>query len=166
MNTRLLRVIGMVVMLHAPITLAWAGKAELREPSELAKLLIVSPQCCVIDARSEQRRNKQPIPGTIGYGNGLRIQPTSVILVVGDDDRRALEVARALARIGPHDALAVRGGLAGWQSLEKQLQAEAAKPGSTYSFVIPHDTCQQAEPLHIFPGKRVAPEMSRPPKQP
>ena len=71
------RGVAMVGMLHASLTPAWAGKAALREPSELATLLIASPQCCVIDARDEQRRIKQPIPGTIGYGKGLRIQPTS-----------------------------------------------------------------------------------------
>jgi rhodanese-related sulfurtransferase len=163
MNASLLRLFGLTLLL-ACIGSAWAGKAELRDPSDLAKLMIASPQCCVIDARTEQRREKQPIPGTIGYRKDLQLQPSSVMLVVADDDRRALEVARELARIGPHDALAVKGGVAGWQSLDRQLQAEAAKPGSTYSFVIPHDTCQQAEPLHVFPAKKAAPQMSTPAK--
>lgn len=166
MNPRRLRLALALGMLHACLASAVAGQAALREPSELAQLLVASPQCCVIDARSKPRRDRQPIPGTIAYGKGLRIQPTSVILVVGDDDRRALEVARALARTSAHDALAVKGGIAGWRALEKQLQAEAAKPGSGYSFVIPHDTCQQAEPLHVFPARRAPPPASRPPGSP
>jgi hypothetical protein len=45
---------------------------------------------------------------------------------------------------------------------EHQLQAEASKPGSKFTFVVPHNTCEQGKPLQIFEAKPAAPAMSRP----
>lgn len=83
-------------------------------------------------------------------------------VVVGDTDAHALAVAKTLARSSAHDVYAVKGGIATWKATEHQLQAEAGKPGWKFSFVVPHNTCEQGKPLQIFEAKPAAPAMSRP----
>ena len=139
-----------------------AATAALQDDAQLVALLTQSPQCCVIDARSAQRRKEAELPGALAYSDDLRIKPTSVVIVLADTDARAMVVARALAKSSPHKAYAVKGGYMAWQSVEFRLEAQAAKPGSKFTFVIPHDTCQQGTPLHVFEAKPARPVASRP----
>ncbi len=147
------------ILLGASVS-AHAARASLRDDVQLMSLLTRTPQCCVIDARSVQRRNDAELPGALVYSERLRIEPTSVVIVVADSDARAMDVARALAKGSTYDVHAVKGGFMTWQSVEFRLQAQATKAGSKFSFVIPHDTCQQGTPLHVFEAKPSRPGAS------
>lgn len=139
-----------------------AATALLQDDAQLASRLVDSPQCCVIDARSAQRRNESILPGALTYHDGMRVKPTSAVVVIADTDARALAVARTLAQASPHDFYAVKGGFAAWRSVEARLRAEAGKPGSKYTFVVPFNTCEQGKPLHVFEAKPTRPAMSTP----
>ena len=141
---------------------AHAATASLQDDAQLMALLTVSPQCCVIDARSAQRRKDAELPGALAYNDGLRIKPTSAVIVLADTDARAMNVAKALAKGGPHPVYAVKGGYLAWQSVELRLQAQADRAGTKFSFVIPHDTCQQGTPLHVFEAQPARPGASKP----
>jgi rhodanese-related sulfurtransferase len=141
---------------------AHAATASLRDDAQLMDLLTKSPQCCVIDARSAQRRKDAELPGALAYAEGLRIKPTSAVIVLADNDARAMNVAKALAKGGPHPVYAVKGGYLAWQSVELRLQAQADRAGTKFSFVIPHDTCQQGTPLHVFEAQPARPGASKP----
>lgn len=162
MTLRRLAAVVLVSALHVAALAAAAppaASASLQGEAALAARLTQSPQCCVIDARSAQRRQAAALPGALPYSAKLRIAPTSAVVVLADSDDRALAVARLLARSSAHDVYAVKGGLPAWQSVLTRLQAEAAKPGSKFGFVIPLDTCQQGEPLQVFearPARSVA----------
>lgn len=139
-----------------------AAIALLQDDAQLASRLVDSPQCCVVDARSTQRRNDAALPGALTYRDGMRVKPTSAVVVIADTDARALAVARTLTQTGPHDVYAVKGGLPAWRSVEARLRAEAGKPGSRYTFVVPFNTCEQGKPLHVFEAKPTRPAMSTP----
>lgn len=139
-----------------------AATASLRDDAQLTALLAKSPQCCVIDARSAQRRRDAELPGALIYAADLRIKPTSVVIVLADADARALEIARTLARSSAFDVYAVKGGYVAWQSVEIRLQAEASKPGSKFTFVVPYNTCEQGKPLHVYEAKPARPAASKP----
>ncbi|WP_298830578.1 hypothetical protein [uncultured Piscinibacter sp.] len=160
MRTRTIAALVLAVLLQIVAASARAGNASLRDDEQLLALLVESPQCCVIDARSAKRRAAAALDGALVYRDGLRIQATSAVVVVADSDARGLAVARTLARRSPHDVYAVKGGYLAWQSVAIRLQAEASKPGSKFTFVIPHNTCQQDTPLHVFEAKPPRPAAS------
>jgi hypothetical protein len=153
-------------LLGAPLLLAMVAAhgatASLRDAAQLEALLKQSPQCCVIDARSAERRAASPLDGSLAWRRDLHIEATSIVVVVGDTDVGALEVARVLVKRAPHDVVAVKGGLSGWQAVLTRLEAAAREPGSPYTFVIPRNTCQQDTPLHVFEAKPAQPAMSTP----
>jgi rhodanese-related sulfurtransferase len=159
---RLLCALMLGLGLHFTAPSASAATAALRDDAQLVAILTASPQCCVIDARSAPARKDAELPGALAYGEGLRIKPTSVVIVLADTDPRALAVARRLAKNSAHEVYAVKGGFLAWQSVEVRLQAQASKPGSKFTFVIPHDTCQQGKPLHVFEAKPSRPAASPP----
>lgn len=135
---------------------SWAGVASLRDEAQLFSLLSAAPACCVIDARSDKARQADAMPGALQYRDGLRVKPTSHAVVLADSDDRALAVARKVARASPHAVYAAHGGLRAWRTVQARLQAQAAGPGSKFSFVIPHNTCEQGAPLHVFKAEAPA----------
>jgi rhodanese-related sulfurtransferase len=152
--------LGWVLLAATPAT--HAAMAVLQDDVQLASRLVGSPQCCVIDARSPRQRKEVELPGALTYREDLRIKPTSAVIVMADTDARALAVARTLAKNSPHDVYAVKGGLPAWRSVQVRLQAQASKPGSKYTFVVPFNTCEQGKPLHVFEAKPARPPMSTP----
>ena len=162
MTTRWLAaaLLGWVLLAATPSTRA--ATALLQDDAQLAALLTLSPQCCVIDARSPQRRKDVELPGALAYREDLRIKPTSAVVVMADTDARALAVARTLAKTSPHNVYAVKGGFLAWRSVEVRLQSQASKPGSKYTFVVPFNTCEQGKPLHVFEAPPARPAMSTP----
>ena len=139
---------------------AWAGAASLRNDAELFTLLQPSPACCVIDARSAKARQAEAMPGALQYRDGLRIKPTSHAVVVADTDAQALAVARKLAGASAHEIYAIKGGVPAWRAVEGRLQAHASKAGTRFSFVIPHNTCEQGKPLQVFKAENSVPAQS------
>jgi hypothetical protein len=140
---------------------ALAGVASLRNDAELFSLLSASPACCVVDARSEKARQAAVMPGALPYRDGLLLKPTSHAVVVADTDARAMAVARKVAAASEHEVYAAKGGLEAWRAVEARLQAHAARSGSKFSFVIPHNTCEQGKPLHVFKAEGPAPASSK-----
>lgn len=162
MTTRLVAALVLCLLLQFAAVSAHAGNASLRDDAQLMALLVESPQCCVIDARSAKSRADAVLAGALVYRDSLRIKATSVVVVVADSDARALAVAGSIARRSPYDVYAVKGGYLAWQSVAIRLQAEANKPGSKFTFVIPHNTCQQDTPLHVFEARPSRPAASKP----
>lgn len=140
---------------------AWAGVASLRNDAQLFLLLSADPACCVIDARSDKARRADAMPGALQYPDGLRVKPSSHAVVVADSDALALAVARKVASASPHAVYATQGGLQAWRAVESRLQDHAARPGSKFSFVIPHNTCEQGKPLHVFKAEGPATASSK-----
>ncbi len=141
---------------------ATAGNASLQDDAHLVALLTTSPQCCVVDARSTQRRQEAELPGALVYRDDLLIKPSGVVVVLADADAKALAVARTLAKSSPYDVYAVKGGFVAWNAIELRLQAQAGKPGSKFTFVVPHNTCEQGAPLQVFEAKPARPAASKP----
>lgn len=152
---------GAVALLLAGAGAAWAGAASLRNDAQLFSLLSAAPACCVIDARSDKARQADALPGALQYRDGLLVTPTSHAVIVADTDAQALAVARKVAVASAHAVYAAKGGLPAWRAVETRLQAQAAKPGSKFSFVIPHNTCEQGKPLHVFKAEGPASASSR-----
>lgn len=75
-----------------------AGNITLQNKVQLEALLKESSPCCVIDARDEKRRKQNPISSALAYKAGMKINPTSAVVVVADTDERALAVGEALAK--------------------------------------------------------------------
>ena len=140
---------------------AWAGAALLRDDAQLFLLLSAAPACCVIDARSDKARQADALPGALQYRDGLRVKPTSHAVIVADTDGRAMDVARKVAPASAHAVYAAKGGLPTWRAVEARLQAHAAKPGAKFSFVIPHNTCEQGKALYVFKAEGQAAASSK-----
>jgi hypothetical protein len=153
----------LALALQAGSSGALAARAILVDEAALVPVLGAVPQCCVVDARSARQRAAAAIEGALPYTKQLRVRPTGTVVVVADDDARALSVAKAVARTSGHDVHALRGGPNAWHSVERELQAQAARPGASLTFVIPRNTCEQGEPLQILRSKPV-PGASRVPQ--
>lgn len=136
----------------------WAG-VSLQGEAELVAALHANPPCCIIDARSEPRRQELPLEDALRYKHGLRIVPTASVVVVADDDAKAQAVGATLAKQHPGKTiLAVRGGAPAWKAALKTLEAMPASsaahgPTGALSFVIPHNTCETGKPLQVLISK-------------
>lgn len=136
---------------------ASAGVSLQGQPALVASLK-AQPACCVIDARSAAQRRKHPLADALPYKPGLRIVPTAAVVVVADDDKQAQKVGAALARQHPGKSiLAVQGGVLAWEASLKALEGTNASTahgaGKSYSFVIPHNTCETGQPLQVLTSK-------------
>lgn len=147
---RALRILSAALAICTIAAPAWAAKPMLLDEGALASRLKSAAPCCVIDARGQIARAVTPLPDTLAYKKGMKINPTSVVIVIADSDAQALEVGEALAATsGATDVVAVKGGAATWQAL-----AGGASGAPAMTFVIPKNTCEQAEPLQTLPFKR------------
>lgn len=141
-----------VISLAAP---AAHADAALRSVEQLKFALRTHAPCCVIDARSEAQRAAQPLAEALVWREDLRIEPTASVVVVADNDARALELAQQLAQAHPGKTIwAVEGGVQAWASV---LAAKTADPpgGRALQFVIPRNTCESGSPLQHL---RTAPQ--------
>jgi len=135
--------------------LAVSAAASLRDEVDLIEALKRQPQCCVIDARSDAKRQQHALADALTYKTGLSIVPTDSVIVVGDDNQSALKVANALARQHPGKTIyAVRGGVTSWEFVRKALEKVTASSSGAapagVSFVIPHNTCETGAPLQVL----------------
>lgn len=134
---------------YAVIAAMWlaapaAAEVSLRDKAALEAFLAGDTPCCVIDARSAKNRKSAPLANALAYRNGLKINPTGVVVVIADTDARAVEVGEILAASSKaKDVYAVQGGIATWKA-STIAGLFASKPRS---FVIPKNTCEQGTPL-------------------
>ncbi|PWB51980.1 MAG: hypothetical protein C3F18_08655 [Nitrosomonadales bacterium] len=130
---------------------AWAATAALLDGNHLREVLKKNQPCCVIDARGEGARKQQPIPFAVIYKEGIKPKPGGFALVVGGNDRQALEIAQAVARKSGQDVYAVKGGYAAWIQIQagggKSAAPETLMP---QNFTIPSNTCEQGQALHEY----------------
>ena len=132
--------------------------AQLMGEVELIEALKSQPPCCVIDARSDSTRKQQPLDDALVFRADLSIIPTASVIIVGDDNAKALVIANLLNEKHPgKEIYAVRGGIAAWtfvrRALDKTSHTSGAAPAGI-SFVIPHNTCETGAPLQILNSNR------------
>jgi hypothetical protein len=126
------------------------------DQKQLQHALKASPPCCVIDGRSEANRKKRPLDEALIYRPGLQINPSAAIVVLGDDDAGARQVAADLdTRYPGKRILVVSGGIDTWEAVQVALSREAASgaPPGAFSFVIPKNTCESGSPLQKLRSK-------------
>lgn len=135
------------------------AQATLRDEVDLIEALKHTPPCCVIDARSDAKRQQHTLADALTYRPGLSIVPTASVIVVGDDNQGALKVAEGLAKQHPGKTIyAVRGGASAWEFVRKALDkvtasSTAGAPPVGGSFVIPKNTCESGETLQVLTSK-------------
>jgi hypothetical protein len=150
------RTIAVAAGLAACIAVACEASAAvvLQDRAGLARLLQDATPCCIVDARSDANRMTAPLADATPYHKGLRINPTSVVVVVADTDAKAVEIGRALAASSrAKDVVAVKGGVATWRSLVGSGASASGKPDGI-TFVIPRNTCEQSPPLQTLTTKQ------------
>jgi hypothetical protein len=144
--TRLLRILVLV----AATTLAGGVRADVEamDKLQLQFALKASPPCCVIDGRRPESRNRHPLADALPYVEGIKINPTASVVVIGDGDRQAKGIAAALAKAYPGKRIiAVKGGVGVWEAAVASLAKAAAGGATSYQFVIPKNTCESGTPL-------------------
>ncbi|MBA3057482.1 MAG: hypothetical protein KJ614_14920 [Gammaproteobacteria bacterium] len=139
-------------------SMAVFAQAALRDEIDLIETLKRQPPCCVIDARSDARRQQHALADALTYRPGLSIVPSATVIVVGDDNESALKVAESLAKQHPSKSIfAVRGGVTAWEFVRKALDKVSASssgaPPAGVSFVIPKNTCESGTTLQILSSK-------------
>lgn len=139
--------------------LAACAQASLRDEVDLIEALKRQPPCCVIDARTAANQQQHALADALTYRPGLTIVPTASVIVVGDDNQSALNVAKVLAEQHPGKTIyAVRGGVIAWEFVRKALDkvsasSEVGAPPVGGTFVIPKNTCESGETLQVLTSK-------------
>lgn len=128
---------------------AHGGQALLQDRGQIEDHLKVARQCCVVDARSVLQRMQTPIPEAVIYGADTALKPTSTVVVVADDDRKAVAVAESIVKAsGAKLVLAVKGGYRTWNQIARAQRAASPPAGGT--FVIPKNTCESGTSIQIL----------------
>lgn len=134
------------------LLLAWLGLANARaealleSSAKLAPLVRNAPELLLVDARSEKSRRRQPLEGATPYRENMAVKP-GLIVVVGEGDKRALQVAQQLAASSGRTVYAVKGGMTAWRETKNRKTLESLMPNN---FVIPHNTCEQGSALQEY----------------
>jgi hypothetical protein len=129
---------------------ARGGVTLLQDQAQLESLLKAAPPCCIIDARPEGVRKLLPLADTVPYREGLRIDPTSVVVVIAESDARAVEIGDAIASANrAKDVVAVKGGASTWRALVGG-GPDGSGASAPLRFVIPKNTCEQGTPLQTL----------------
>lgn len=128
-----------------------AGPAQavvsLSNRGELVVNLKMSPPCCIVDGRSGLDRARRPLRNTVVWSQQLRINPTSPVVVIADDDAKALAIGRTIEkRFKAKEVLAVKGGFETWNA----ILSATGESGMPATFVIPMNTCEQGTPLQTL----------------
>lgn len=129
---------------------ALGGMTTLRNQAELETLLTSAAPCCIIDARPEGVRKLLPLANTVPYRQDLKINPTSVVVVIADSDAKAVEIGDAIATTNnAKDVVAVKGGASTWRALVGGDPGASGGSGAL-RFVIPKNTCEQDTPVQTL----------------
>lgn len=135
------RALSWIILPLLAFPIASLAQALLVTADSLPKRLKTAPACCVVDARAETARQAKPLPGTLVWSPDLLPPPGGPMILIGDTDAAALDLARRVARkLKGKQVLAVQGGAEAWLQL-------VASGGTAAGFVIPRNTCEQGKPL-------------------
>ncbi|GAB4182161.1 MAG: hypothetical protein OHK0026_09750 [Rhodocyclaceae bacterium] len=131
---------------------AAAAAVTLAGEAQLGSVLAKGGYCCVVDARSQAARTRDPIADAVLYRKGVKIVPSAAVVVVADSDALAMKVGEAIAlEHGAGKVVAVKGGAAAWRAY---AAAVAGAPPASMSFVIPRNTCESGQTLQELSSER------------
>lgn len=121
--------------------LAWADVPVLA-PDALEDQLAARAFCCVIDARDNAIRRRDPLQGARPWPDLGEIRPGTAVVVVAERLPKARRVAGEVAARHPGaHVLIAKDGIADWRVV---AQARAAMPPPGMRFIIPRNTCDPA----------------------
>jgi len=120
--------------------------ALLESSAKLAPLVRAAPEVLLVDARSEKSRRQQLLEGAAPYQKKMTVK-SALIVVVGDNNKQAMQVARQLASHGEQTVYAVKGGATAWLEMKNRKTLQSLMPNN---FVIPHNTCEQGSALQVY----------------
>jgi putative cell wall-binding protein len=141
----------LVLLAATFLTLPAVAASSLQERQQVIDTLKSTPHCCVVDGRSDGPRQLRPLKDAVVWQKGVRIKPTGAVVVIADDDKAALALARKISKQFRADTVvAVKGGIDTW----RDIVAAAQEPGMPATFVIPMNTCEQGKPLQILRSNR------------
>jgi hypothetical protein len=127
------------------------AKGTLQDRGAIVETLKATPPCCVVDGRSQGPRQLRPLKDAVVWQKGVRINPTGAVVVIADDDKATLALARQIGRqFRAKTVVPVKGGIDTW----REVLAAAQEPGMPASFVIPMNTCEQGKPLQTLRSNR------------
>lgn len=127
---------------------AYAGTSGLLDAEHIQQMMKKDQPCCVIDVRDEGLRKQQPIPFSVGYTSSLKPKAGGYALVVGNNDEKALAIAKKIAHKNTGDVYAVAGGYDAWRQTQGDAIGNTAiAPGN---FTIPKNTCEQGKAVQKF----------------
>lgn len=130
------------------------AEVRLLDKASLTQALERQPQCCVVDGRSAQRRDAQPLAESLPYRPGMKVAATATVVVVADSDADALRIANAIGKSHPGKPIvALEGGFAAWDAIQTEQQ-RGQPPRSGLRFVIPRNTCESGTPLQTLIRKQ------------
>jgi hypothetical protein len=143
--------LGAIILVSCLFPAFARAEAVLLDGAQLSERMKTGELCCVVDAREEGSRKRQPISFAITYRDGMKLAPGGFAVVVADGDSKAFAIAEALAARGGKPVYAVKGGFDAWRLTPEGLaRAKAPQINAPRSFVIPSDTCAQGAPLQEF----------------
>lgn len=128
-----------------------SAEAKLVDRVQTVVALRANPPCCVVDARSATQRQRHPLKDGVVWTPNVRITPAGPVVVVADDDKAGLAVAKKIEqRFDAKTVLVVKGGFETWEG----IQAAGRDAGMPATFVIPMNTCEQGKPLQTLRSDR------------
>ncbi len=142
------RLILLIALLPLLGPLPARAAAMLEDDVKLAPMVRLATSVLLVDARNPKSRQLQPIQGSMPYRDNMALKP-GLVIVVGENDRQALEVAQLLAASGGRKVYALKGGVDAWLRI-KRREEEDASSAMPESFVIPHNTCEQGSAIQKY----------------
>jgi hypothetical protein len=142
---------GWLLLAGAVLALPALAETTLQDHSAIVETLKSTPPCCVVDGRSSGPRQLRPLKDAVVWQKNMQIIPTGAVVVVADDDKAALALARKIGKqFHARTVVAVKGGIDTW----REVLATAQEPGMPATFVIPMNTCEQGKPLQTLRSNR------------
>lgn len=96
---------------------------------------------CVVDGRNALQRKLRPLSGVVIWQRDVGIRPAGPVIVIGDDERQAADIARNIqSRFRAAEIHVLRGGFDAWH------QAVASKYGASAIDPVPRNRCAYRSP--------------------
>ncbi len=142
---------ALVIGLGAALPSAAAG-VVVYDQTGLTAALARGAYCCVVDARSDSERKRDPVDQAVLYRKGLKVTPSAAVVVIADSEAEGLRIGKLVARDNQaKDVFVVKGGAGVWRA---SLATAQGAPPSSMTFVIPKNTCEQGKPLQSLKSDR------------
>ncbi|MDH3355003.1 MAG: hypothetical protein OEL79_07300 [Chromatiales bacterium] len=105
----------------------------------------------VLDVRDLVERSQRPIAGAQQIDDELEFDAGDIILIIGDDEKSAMQSALAIEKQFPGNTTIVV--KEGYKTLRVIHGKKIKNISNSYfpgTFTIPSDTCETAPPVHMF----------------